>query len=156
MALSSLHCCKCYLRRTHTWKSHQGKPQKKIHQRSSQITSALLVVRRHFKESTQWRCQLALNGTFCFQRLFYNKAVFFLSGSQESSRRPSWKVSALHKRASRRKGDTQTSPQWNAAWAPSRRWCKSGAVTPPLTALVLGHMPLLLSFCCGLPNIMLL
>lgn len=34
-------------------------------------------------------------------------------------------------------------------------WCNS-AVTPPLMALFLGHMPLLLSFCCGFPNIRLL
>lgn len=44
----------------------------------------------------------------------------------------------------------------DTTWALPSRWCRSGAAALPFLALFLGHMPLLPSFCCGFPNVMLL
>lgn len=67
MHIEPLHCFKENL------KKKPPREATKIHQSSPKLSrSASLEISRHFTESTQWCCQLALDGTFCFKKLFYN------------------------------------------------------------------------------------
>lgn len=91
MHIEPPHCFKENLKKK---KKKPPREATKIHQSSPKLSrSASLEISRHFTESTQWCCQLVLDGTFCFKKLFYNLQpgwfVFFFpfsSGSQESSR----------------------------------------------------------------------